>query len=124
MSKKWIPITAGILAICGGIIQLMLAIFLIIARRISDVYTLGDKDTFLITTLFFLSALLAIIGSIYCIRRTKWPLALIGSVAASALLPIVIVYFVAYEEALGGLIYSLPGITAIVLTVLSKKEFV
>jgi hypothetical protein len=68
---------------------------------------------------------LAIIGSIYSIRRTKWPLALIGSIAASALLPIFILYFVVYEGPLGavGLIYSLPGIAAIVLTVLSKKEF-
>ena len=117
------PIVAGILDILGGTLQLLLVIFLIIARRISDVYTLGDKDTFLIVTLFVLSALLAIIGSIYSIRRTRWPLALIGSIAASALLPIIIVYVVVYEEALGGLIYTPPGIVAIILTVLSRKEF-
>jgi len=117
------PIAAGILDICGGVIQLLLAIFLFIARIISDVYTLGDKDTFLIITLFVLSALLAIIGGIYSIRRTKWPLALIGSIAASALLPIIVLSFVEYKEALGSLIYSLPGIAAIVLTVLSKREF-
>ena len=117
------PIAAGILDILGGVIQLLLAIFLIIARIISDVYTLGDKDTFLIITLFVLSALLAIIGSIYSIRRTRWSLALIGSIAASALLPIIIVYFIVYEEALGVLIYTPPGIAAIVLTVLSRKEF-
>jgi hypothetical protein len=117
------PIAAGILDILGGVIQLLLAIFLIIARIISDVYTLGDKDTFLIITLFVLSALLAIIGSIYSIRRTRWSLALIGSIAASALLPIIIVYFIVYEEALGGLIYTPPGIAAVVLTVLSKKQF-
>jgi len=123
MNKTWKPIAAGILDICGGVIQLLLAIFFIIAHIISDVYTLGDKDTFLIITLFVLSALLAIIGSIYSIRRTRWPLALIGSIAASALVPIIIVYFVVYEEALRGLIYTPPGIAAIVLTVLSKKEF-
>ena len=125
MNKTWMPTAAAILDAFCGVIQLLLAIFLFIARIISDVYTLGDKDTFLIITLFVLSALLAIIGSIYSIRRTRWPLALIGSIAASALLPIIIVYFVVYEEAGGGwgLIYTLPGIAAIVLTVLSKKEF-
>jgi hypothetical protein len=48
---------AGILDICCGVIQLMLAIFLIVASRISDVDTLGDKGTFLIVILFVLSAL-------------------------------------------------------------------
>ena len=104
MNKPWMPIAAGVLDICGGVIQLLLAIFLIIARIISDVYTLGIKDTYLIITLFVLSASLAIIGSIYSIRRTRWPLALIGSVAASAFLPIIIEYFVVYEDSLGGLI--------------------
>lgn len=117
------PITAGILDAFGAVIQLLLAIFLITASIISDVYTLGVKDTYLIITLFVLSALLAIIGSVYSIRRTRWPLALTGSIAASALLPIIIVYFVVYEEAFGGLIYTPPGIAAIVLTVLSKREF-
>ena len=123
MNKTWMPIAAGVLDICGGVIQLLLAIFLIIARIISDVYTLGIKDTYLIITLFVLSASLAIIGSIYSIRRTRWPLALIGSVAASAFLPIIIAYFVVYEDALGGLIYTPPGIAAIILTALSKREF-
>ena len=123
------PIAAGILDICGGVIQLLLAIFLLIARRISDVYTLGDKDTFLIITLFFLSALLAIIGSIYCIRRTKWPLALIGAIAASALLPVFVGISIEYGYILGirsliyAYFYTTPGIVAIVLTVLSRKEF-
>jgi hypothetical protein len=124
MNRKWMPIAAGILDICGGVIQLVLAIFLIVARRISDVYTLGYTDTFLITALFFLSALLSFIGSVYCIRRTKWPLALIGSIAASAFLPIVTVNFTEYNTfGVGGLIYMFPGIAAIALIILSKKEF-
>ena len=123
MNKPWMPIAAGVLDICGGVIQLLLAIFLIIARIISDVYTLTDKETFLIVTLFVLSASLAIIGSIYSMRRTNWPLAMIGSIAASALLPVIIQGFVVYEDAFGGLIYTPPGIAAIILTLLSKKEF-
>jgi hypothetical protein len=50
-------------------------------------------------------------------------MALIGSVAASALVPIIITYFVVDEATLVGLIYSPPGIAAIALTVLSKTEF-
>ena len=123
MNKTWKPIAAGILDILGGTLQLLLAIFFFVARIISDVYTLTDKETLLIVTLFVLSASLAIIGSIYSIRRTRWSLALIGSIAASAFLPIIIAYFVVYEDALGGLIYTPPGIAAIVLTVLSKREF-
>jgi len=123
MSKKWMPIAAGILEICGGVIQLLLAIFFLVARIISDVYTLTDKETFLIVTLFVLSASLAIIGSIYSMRRTNWPLAMIGSIAASALLPVIIQGFIVSEDAFGGLIYTPPGIAAIVLTVLSKREF-
>lgn len=109
--------------ILGGTLQLLLAIFFFVASIMSDVYTLTDKETFLIVTLFVLSASLAIIGSIYSIRRTNWLLAMIGSIAASALLPVVIQGFVVYKDAFGGLIYTPPGIAAIVLTVLSKKEF-
>jgi hypothetical protein len=123
-NRKRIPLAAGVLDICGGVIQLLLAIILIVGR-LSEGYRLGegDNDMFLTIGLFVLSALLALIGSIYCIRRTRWPMALIGSVAASALVPIIITYFVVDEATLVGLIYSPPGIAAIALTVLSKTEF-
>ena len=129
MNKTWKPIAAGVLDIIGGVIQLVFVIIISIARLISDVYYLGGGETLLIITLFILSALLAIYGGIFCIKRTKWPMAITGSFAASALLPIIVVSFVEYcvMFGVGGLIYSSPytspGIAAIVLTVLSKKEF-
>lgn len=58
-----------------------------------------------------LLAIFAIVGGIYHIFRTRWSLAIVGSVATSILLYLASAFFV------------LPGIAAIVLTVLSKKQF-
>lgn len=130
LKKTWKPIAAGILEICGGVIQLLFAIIYLIASIFSEGYNiLREEETYLITTLFVLSIFLAIIGSIYSLRRTNWPLAMTGAIAASALLPIFIGISIEYGAVLGGksLIYAYPytspGIAAIVLTVLSKKEF-
>lgn len=124
--KTWKPITAGILEFCGGVIQLAFAIIFLIASIFSEGYNiLKEEETYLITTLFVLSVFLAIIGGIYSVRGTNWPLAMTGAIAASAFLPVIAVGFVKYDYPFGAgsLIYMLPGIAAIILTVLSRKEF-
>jgi len=122
LKKTWMPIAAGILDIFSGAFQLLAAIFFHIASMLSDTWPLQDWETYLVVTALVLSAFLAIGGSIHNMRRTNWPLAMAGSIAASALFPLV-VYFVVYEVAPPFLIIMLPGIIAIVLTVLSRKEF-
>ena len=121
MNKTWKPIVAAILDAFCGAFQLLAAVFFfsmshvdVMAGRLEEAYP------FVIT--LTLSALLAIIGGIYNMRRNKWPLAMAGSIAASTFLPLVL-YFVVFGIVFEWLIFTLPGIAAIVLTALSKKEF-
>jgi len=109
MNKTWKPIVAGVIGVIVGIFQVPFTIFSISLIGVES-GPLGTKENVYIAIMFLL-ALLAIVGGIYHIFRTKWLLAMVGSVAASIILYLVGVFFV------------LPGIAAIVLTVLSKKEF-
>jgi len=109
MKKTWMPITAGAVNIIVGIFQVPFTIFGIFLIGVES-GPLGAKENVYIAIMFLL-ALLAIVGGVYHIFRTKWPLAIVGSIAASIILYLASEFFV------------LIGIAAIVLTVLSKKEF-
>ena len=109
MNKKWMPIAAGIMGIIVGIFQVPFTIFGIYLIGVES-GPLGTKENVYIAIMFLL-ALLAIVGGICHIFRKKWPLAIVGSAATSIILYLASAFFL------------LPGIAAIVLTVLSKKEF-
>jgi hypothetical protein len=106
--ETWMPTTAGILDIIAGSCGLLASLVFIslggVARFIPDV------PTFLFPIFTALSipiaaiGILAIIGGIYALRRKVWGLALAGSIAA---------FFPSW----------ILGLTAIVLTALSKNEF-
>ena len=121
MSKKWMPIIAGILDVLSGVFQLMAAVFFLSMSNV-DVMVGRLEEIYPIIITLILFALLAVIGGIYNIRRTKWPLAITGSIAASIFLPLML-YFVIWGTVFQWLLFMLPGIIAIILTVLSKKEF-
>ncbi len=109
MNKTWKPIVAGVIGIIVGIFQVPFIWFFQGLHEL-EVGPL-DMKAWLAIVVLTLFAIFAIVGGIYHIFRTKWPLAIVGSVATSILLYSASAFFV------------LPGITAIVLTVLSKKEF-
>ena len=121
MNKKWMPITAGIYDILNGLFQLVSAAIIFIYARLSEGGIIYAETYFGITALA-LSALLAIVGGIYNIERARWRLALIGSIAASIpFMPWFVVVRLYFPPQ--SLLFMLPGIAAIVLTVLSRKEF-
>jgi hypothetical protein len=121
MNRKWMPIVAGIYDITSGLFQLVVATIIFIYARLSEVGIIYAETYFGITALT-LSALLAIIGGIYITMRTRWHLALIGSIAASIpFIPWFVVVRLYFPPQ--SLFLMLPGIAATVLTVLSKREF-
>ena len=119
MEKTWKPTVAGILDIISGAVGLLAVGGLIIAIGITGgFYIPGTEDipkfvpsllTGIAISLAILS-ILSLIGGIYSVQRKTWWLALVGSVSAIfASIPL-----------FGGLPV---GITATILTALSKNEF-
>ena len=124
MNKTWKPTVAGFMGIIVGGLQVSYTILtllgIILEGRLSF---LGG----ILPILMALFAFFAIAGGINHLKRTRWPLAMTGSIAvffcfAQFLLRRLIswswseIYWIE-------VVLLLPGIAAIVLTVLSKKEF-
>ena len=108
MQKTWMPMVAGILDIIAGSWGLILALIFIfigsVIRFVPDVPVyLFPIFTALALPLAILG-ILAIVGGVYALQRKIWGLALAGSIAA---------FFPCW----------ILGLTAIVLTALSKNEF-
>jgi len=119
MEKTWKPVVAGILDVVSGAVGLIAVLGLIIAIFITGGCAIpgtGDVPLFVPSLLTGIAATLAIfsvlslVGGVYALQRKLWGLALAGSIAAIfASIPL-----------LGGLPV---GITATILTALSKGEF-
>ena len=124
MNKKWMPIVAGILDIISGALQLggsLSAIGLIISRGWSIA---GINPLSLIFTLPWIgTGVVAILGGIYIIQRKKWNLAFWGAFAAFIPLGVLVTFYSLMFNQPAWALILLLGIAAIVLTVLSKKEF-
>lgn len=104
MDRKWMPIAAGTLTIIGGLSFFVFIWFMMPFWPI------------------IIYAILAIIGGMYAWERRKWPIALAGSISAFiTLFPIIITMFSSRTDWFW--ILALIGIAAIVLTILSRKEF-
>jgi hypothetical protein len=110
MAKKetWKPTTAGILDIIAGSFGVIAALALVLVGGI--VRFVPKCPPFLgpifaaVSVPVVLIGILAIVGGVYALRRKIWGLALAGSIAA---------FFPSW----------VLGLTAIVLTALSKDEF-
>ena len=99
------PIVAGTLTVIGGL-------FFFVSVELWAFWPL------------FLTAIFAVVGGVYTWERRKWPIALAGSI--SALFNLLFISTTLYEHGYGSdwsLALTLIGIAAVVLTVLSKKEF-
>lgn len=124
MNKTWKPIAAGITGIIVGGLQVPYTILMLIGSVLEEGFSISSCILFTMKALF---AFFAIAGGINHLQRTRLPLAMAGSIAvffcfAQFLLPRLIswswseIYWVE-------VVLLLPGIAAIVLTVLSRKEF-
>ena len=124
MNKTWKPKVAGFMGIIVGGLQVLYTILtllgIILEGRLSF---LGG----ILPTMMAIFAFFAIAGGINHLKRTRWPLAMTGSIAvffcfAQFLFPRLIswswseIYWIE-------VVLLLPGIAAIVLTLLSRKEF-
>jgi hypothetical protein len=110
MAKKetWMPTTAGILDIIAGSCGLIASLVFVslggIMRFVPNVPTYLWPIFTALSVPIATIGILAIIGGVYALRRKVWGLALAGSIAA---------FFPSW----------ILGLTAIVLTALSKNEF-
>ena len=103
--KTPMPVIAGVLAIISGCFALLFALpfFSGLFRNLSGtVHPINHFPWYSVTVLII--CLLAIIGGIFALIRKNWIVSLIGAIAS--IFPLVIL-----------------GILAIVLIILSKKEF-
>jgi hypothetical protein len=130
MNKKWMPITAGVLDIISGACATFLGLVLVTIRY--EVRTYGSYPIYydIVAPLLVVIGVLAIVGGIYTIKGNIWPLALTGAIAGLlASTPWVYIYWSGFNisDFFDILILfnltAVPGIVAIVLTVLSRKQF-
>jgi ABC-type Fe3+ transport system permease subunit len=111
MKKTAKPIIGGILAIASGGLKILallglifISIFVPVGRSWFNSSIISAILLLFISLIVISLAVLAIVGGIYALHRKKFRLAVAGSVAA--FLP-----------------FSLPGLVAILLIVLSQNEF-
>jgi len=119
MEKTWKPIVAGILDIISGAVGLIAVVGLIIAIGITGGFYIPGMEYIpkfvpsLLTGIavpLAIFSIMSLVGGIYAVQRKIWGLALAGSITSIfASIPL-----------LGGLPV---GITATILTALSKDEF-
>ena len=124
MKKTWKPIAAGIMGIVVGGLQIPYTILTLIGSVLEEGFSVPSCILFTMKALF---AFFAIAGGVNHLRRARWPLAMAGSISvffcfAQFLFPRLIswswsdIYWIE-------VVLLLPGIAAIVLTILSKREF-
>lgn len=114
MNRKWLPIAAGTLNILSGVSGAYYCI----------TFVLSHKSWVVIVILpLAATAIYAIRGGVYALKRREWRRALIGSISAVfTLLILGWVYYIETREMIYWIL-TLVGITAVVLTVISRKDF-
>ncbi len=138
MNKKWMPITAGVLDILYGAWYAFILLFTIIKILTSpwpdlNVVWTSDIIFWAIMTAF---AVPAIVGGVYAFKRKRFWLALAGAIVA-AIIPVAFMvdYWIRFDPSDLASLYRLqggagfpaflwiPAIVAIILIVLSRKQF-
>ncbi len=127
MNKIWIPITAGVLDIINGAFGIFMGLVFLTFDQL-----LGLYGTFyeIGGPLLIVIGVLAIVGGVYAFKRKRWRLALAGAIAA--IIPSMTIMLAFWQYFDPGDFFSLPtlqgfigipAIVAIILTILSKKQF-
>lgn len=108
MGERWEPRVAGILDIIAGVIAIIGYIVLVnfgcFSFFMKDISLSSRYIMFGVSEVLAISGLIAIVGGIFALNRRAWSMALVGSIAAL-------------------FISALPGIAAVILTAISRKEF-
>ena len=93
MSKKWMPIVAGVIEIASSMFQLMVFAVLLANFMFGFVFYehdvvgesrgwLGKSGYFLVTSVSVLMGFLAMVGGIFSLERKRFNLSLMGALAA------------------------------------------
>jgi hypothetical protein len=114
MKRTWMPTAAGILCLVGGGINLAFGLLgiLIWGLLLAGNYVDSNELTFAfgwviaVSIIGFIFSAVAVAGGIYALKRRLWGLSLAGAIC------ITLTWW-----------WFIPGITAIILLVLSKNEF-
>jgi len=124
MKKTWMPITAGILDIISGTLQLWAALYALRHFVLKGWGIAGfNLLTLIIGSPCFITSIVAIVGGIYIIQRKKRNIVYLGALAAFVPLIIPSLFLYGLEGNPIWWCIMLVGIGAVVLTTLSKKEF-
>jgi len=117
-AKTWKTTTAGILAIVAGaatVIECVFAAFIVIPELgwLETISALGESGIVAVgLAIVMISAIVAMVGGVFALKRKVWGLALAGSICAI------------FSIILIPLLVNVPlGIAAIVLIALGKGEF-
>jgi len=134
MNKKWMPKVAGILLIISGLPQILIGIFFILALFLGS-YDSDASGYVIEFCMIFgplaISGALILTGGIYALKRKKWPLALACSIFtltpfAIWVRVVCLPYYTIRDFLPFGVSSTIAlaiGIVAIILTVLSRKQF-
>jgi hypothetical protein len=99
MSTSWKPTAAGILAIIGGALIMLVALAISLFVPVAAPFRYAFVSVGAIVLLWLAAGVMAIIGGIFALQRRHWGLALAGAVCAlvppATLLGIVSTVFVA-----------------------------
>jgi len=99
MQTTWRPTAAGVLAIIGGALNILVALGISLFVPVAAPFRYAIMSVGFIAVLFLATGVVAIIGGIASLQRRRWGLALAGAICAimppSSLLGIVSTVFVA-----------------------------
>ena len=124
MNRKWMPITAGILDIISGALQLWAALYALILFVLKGWGWLGYGLIILIIgSPCFITSIVAIVGGIYVIQGKKRYIVYLGALAA--FFPLIIPSLFLYGLDGNPIWWSvmLIGIAALVLSLRVEKKY-
>ena len=120
MNRKWMPITAGILVILIGSFGILWGL---LAMTLGTGFWLDTwsplQSLLLMGLLMTVIGVLVVVGGVFGLRRKRWSLTTVG--ACMAIIPAFYLWDVTSEISI--LLVTVPAIIAIILTILSRKQF-
>ena len=84
MEKTWKPIAAGVLAIVGGSLNILVALALAMFMPVAAPFHMAFASVGFVGALFLGTGVVALIGGISAVRRKRWGLSLAGAICAIA----------------------------------------
>jgi hypothetical protein len=102
MQKTWKPTAAGVLAIIGGALNILVALSISLFVPVAAPFRYAVMSAGFVAVLFLGTGIIALIGGIFALQRRHWGLSLAGAICAmmppASLLGIVSTVFVALSR--------------------------